>query len=58
VRTKLDRLQRLVSTAITGGMRTAPTRALEVLLNFVPLDLQIKMEAIRTAYRLHTGTGS
>jgi len=32
------------STTITGGMRTAPTRALEVLLNCVPLDqLQIFM---------------
>jgi len=30
VRTQLDRLQRLESTAITGGMRTAPMRTLSV----------------------------
>jgi len=56
VRTQLDRLQRLVSTAITGDMRTAPTRALEVLLNFVPLTIHIKMEAIGAAYYAHYGS--
>jgi len=38
------------SRAYPGAMRTAPTRALEVLLNLMPLDIFIKMEAVRATF--------
>jgi len=47
-------VQRLACLSITGAMRTAPTRAVEVWLNLMKLDIFIKMEAVRAAYMLHT----
>lgn len=55
-RTQLDRVQRLACLGITGAMRTAPTRAIEVLTGLPPLHLVIEHEAMRSAYRL-TGLG-
>lgn len=55
-RKELDQLQRLALIAITGGLRTTPTRAMEALLNIPPLHLFIKAEARSTFARL-TGQG-
>jgi hypothetical protein len=38
---------------ITGAMKTTPTAAMELLLNFTQLDLLIMAEARMTLYRLH-----
>lgn len=48
-----DHLQRLACVAITGAMRTTPTKALETLLNLPTLGVFIKSEAKKAAYRLN-----
>jgi hypothetical protein len=48
----LSHLQRMTCLGITGGMRSTPTSALEVMLMLPPLHLFIKQEARQAAYRL------
>ncbi|KAJ8941600.1 hypothetical protein NQ318_012946 [Aromia moschata] len=55
-RKQLDKVQRLACLGITSAMRTAPSRAIEVLTGLPPLHLVIEHEAMRSAYRL-TGLG-
>ena len=45
VRNELAKVQRLVCVAITGAMKSAPTKALDVLLNLAPLHVEITKEA-------------
>lgn len=52
---QLDKVQRMACLLITGAMRTTPSRALEVMLDLMPLELCVKMEATRAAYRLRVG---
>jgi hypothetical protein len=42
---ELSKLQRMACLGITGAMRSAPTAAMEVLLGFPPLHLQVEVEA-------------
>ena len=50
---QLSKLQRLALTSITGAMTTAPTAALEVMLNIEPLHIHIEAKARSTMLRLH-----
>jgi len=52
VRERLGSLQRMACLCITGAMSTAPTRALEVILDLTPLDIFICSTARMTAYRM------
>jgi hypothetical protein len=45
----LAHLQRMTCLGITGGMRSTPTSALEVMLMLPPLHLFTKQEAIQVA---------
>jgi hypothetical protein len=49
---RLSNLQRMMCLRTTGGMRSTPTSALEVMLMLSPLDLFIKQEARQAANRL------
>ena len=49
---ELNHVQRLACLAITGTVRTAPTSALEVMLDLLPLDIYIRKEAKLTTLRL------
>ncbi|XP_039755263.1 uncharacterized protein LOC120630186 [Pararge aegeria] len=49
---ELQKLQRQACLAITGGMSTTPTTALETILDIPPLHLYIKKEATLAALRL------
>ena len=51
-RANLQSLQRQACVNTTRAMRSAPTSALEVLLNLPPLDIYIESVARNTAYRL------
>jgi hypothetical protein len=42
---ELSKLQKMACLGITGGIRTAPTAAMEVLLGLPPLYLQVEAEA-------------
>jgi hypothetical protein len=44
---RLSHLQRMTCLGITGGMRSTPTSALEVMLMLPPLHLFIKQKAKR-----------
>jgi hypothetical protein len=48
----LSHLQRMACLRITGGMRSTPTSALEVMLMLMPSHLFIKEEARQAANRL------
>jgi hypothetical protein len=48
----LSYLQRMTCLGITGGMRSTPMSALEVMLMLPPLHLFIKQEARQAANRL------
>jgi hypothetical protein len=48
----LAQIQRMACVAISGALRTAPTVALEAMLDLLPLHLQIKKEAAKEACRL------
>jgi hypothetical protein len=48
----LSHLQRMTCLEITGGMRSTPTSALEVMLMLPPLHFFIKQEARQAANRL------
>jgi hypothetical protein len=50
--TRLSHLQRMTCLVITGGMRSSPMSALEVMLMLPPLHLFIKQEARQAANRL------
>lgn len=50
--TKLAKLQRLVCIAITGAMRSTPSKALDAILNLLPLHEHVQLEAERSALRL------
>ena len=52
VNDKLGSLQRLACLCITGAMPSAPTRALETILDLTPLDIFICSTARMTAYRM------
>jgi hypothetical protein len=49
---RLSHLQRMTCLGITGGIRSIPTSALEVMLMWPPLHLFIKQEARQAANRL------
>ena len=54
VRTKLDSVQGIALRRIYGAMRTAPIRALEIIVNIPPLHIRIKELAMRTMLRLQS----
>lgn len=49
---KLNKLQRLAITSITGAMSSTPSKALEALLNLLPLHQFIQLDAVKAALRL------
>ena len=49
---RLQKVQRLVLLLISGGMKSTPTDALEVIFNFPSLFLFIESEAIMDNYRV------
>lgn len=48
----LESLQRLGTMLITGAVRSTPSKALEALINVLPLDIIIKATATKTCIRL------
>lgn len=48
----LGNIQRLACMAVTGAMKTTPTIAMEALLDLLPLHLEIKKEAAKSACTL------
>ena len=51
---KLAGMQRAGAIAITGGLRTSPTDALDALSNLIPFDIAIEKWCFRAAIRLAT----
>lgn len=49
---KLNKLQRLATAALTGAMRSTPSKALDAMLNLPPLQDFIQMDAVKNASRL------
>lgn len=49
---RLDKLQRIAIASITGAMRSSPSKALEALLNMLPLHQYIKLDAMKSALRI------
>lgn len=49
---KLEKLQRLASSSITGAMRSAPSKALDGILHLLPLHQFVQEEAMKSALRL------
>ena len=49
---QLQKIQRLACLSITGAMRTCSTAAQEVLLDLLPLHLQVRKEPINSAIRI------
>ena len=54
VRTELDSIQSIALRRIYGVMKTAPTRALEMIANIPPLHIRIKELVMRTMLRLQS----
>jgi len=52
VQQQLSKMQRLALTGITGAMKTAPTAALEVIMNIEPLHVHIEAKARSTALKM------
>jgi ribonuclease HI len=52
IRNRLNKLQRLACSMITGCFKTTPTAAMEVMLDQLPLDLAIRGEALLSHKRL------
>jgi Reverse transcriptase (RNA-dependent DNA polymerase) len=52
IRNKLNSIQGKCLRMVTGAMKTTPIMALEAMLDVFPLDIRIKMTAIKTAARL------
>ena len=48
----LNKIQRMTLLMVTGAMRTTPTTALEVITNIVPIDVEVKSNAILAYNRL------
>ena len=51
-RTKLDKVQRLACIAITGAMKSTPSKALDAILHLLPLYEYVQLEAEKSALRL------
>ncbi len=51
-RSKLERLQSVASTMITGAMKTTPTKVLETLLDLPTLGMAVESAALMAAYNL------
>ena len=49
---KLGKLQRLICNAITGVMKSAPSKALDAILHLLPLHQVVQLEAEKSALRL------
>ena len=49
---KLGKLQRLVCSSITGAVRSAPSKALDAILHFLPLHQAVQLEAEKYALKL------
>ncbi|XP_055632100.1 uncharacterized protein LOC129771961 [Toxorhynchites rutilus septentrionalis] len=49
---KLGKLQRLATISITGAIRSTPSKALDAMLNLLPLYLFVQLEAEKNALRL------
>lgn len=50
----LQKVQRAACVAITSAMKSAPTAALEVMLNIKPIDLHLQEKAVLTSIRLQS----
>lgn len=48
----MEKLQRLATISITGAIRSTPSKALDAILNMLPLHLFVQLEAEKTALRL------
>lgn len=48
VKQDIEHVQRMILVGVTGVMKTTPTKALEILLSTLPLDLFLKREALVT----------
>lgn len=44
--------QRLACVGVTGAVRSTPTAGLEIILHLIPLDMQFKSVATKSAIRL------
>ena len=51
-RMELRKVQRLACVMVTGAMRSTPTVALDALLNLAPLHVEVKKEAVLSAFRV------
>ncbi|XP_054259663.1 uncharacterized protein LOC128984372 [Macrosteles quadrilineatus] len=49
---KLESMQRLGTLQATGAFRSSPSATLEVALGLLPLDIFIRSEALKAAYRM------
>ena len=52
IQNKLNKIQRLACLSISGAFKTTPTLAMETVLNILPLHVDIKREALKSAVRL------
>src|ERR1700744_4753184 len=52
VQKQLNKIQRLALISITGAMKTAPTAALEAMMNMEPLHIHIEAKARSTALKM------
>lgn len=52
IKKKMEKLQRLACNLITPAPRSTPTKAMEILLEMLPLDLFLMKEAVKTNCRL------
>jgi hypothetical protein len=49
---ELQKVQRLACLLTTGTMKSAPTIALEAMLDLPPLPVMVKKEAAQSAFRM------
>jgi hypothetical protein len=49
---ELQKVQRLAFLLTTGAMKSAPTIALEAMLDLPPLPVMVKKEAAQSAFRM------
>ena len=52
---RMERVQRAACLAITGAMKSTPTKAMEVALDLLPLDVFLQGEAMKAGYRVKVG---
>ena len=54
---QLEHLQRLACLLITGALRTPPTKALEIIVDLLPLPIYIMQTAMLACLRLRAISG-